>query len=287
MSRLATTIEAILYLKAQALTLAEIAEVAACDRDSAEEGLLELMADYAHRDTALEVAQTPDGYSLQLKESFQNLVQSMIPADIGKGSLRTLAVIALKGPIVQSELINLRGSTAYQHVQDLVEQGFVKKRQRAGGRSPWLQVTEKFNQYFQLDQLPGNIDQLLGSAASTQSKGKDAVEEENLAAGALGESGIEEEATLGLEAPGLASSSGLETPDLAESSLAESSLAQSSLAESSLAESMESQGELEPESATVENDDPDAHLQLDPEKAILTDELLEIEEAVAAQENAS
>jgi segregation and condensation protein B len=277
MSRLATTIEAILYLKAQALTLAEIAEVAACDRDSAEEGLLELMADYAHRDTALEVAQTPDGYSLQLKESFQNLVQSMIPADIGKGSLRTLAVIALKGPIVQSELINLRGSTAYQHVQDLVEQGFVKKRQRAGGRSPWLQVTEKFNQYFQLDQLPGNIDQLLGSAASTQSKGgaRDAVEEEGLEAGALGESGIEEEAPLGLAAPDLATSSGLKTPDLAESSLAES------------AEPMESEGELEPESATVENDDPDAHLQLDPEKAILTDELLEIEEAVAAQENAS
>jgi segregation and condensation protein B len=170
MARLATTIEAILYLKAQALTLADIAELAGCDRDAAEEGLLELMGDYAHRETALEVAETANGYSLQLREDFQNLVQNLIPADIGKGALRTLAVIALKGPIIQTELINLRGSTAYDHVRDLVEQGFVRKRRRSDGRSYWLQVTDKFHQYFQLNQLPGNIDQLLGGPTSNTTK---------------------------------------------------------------------------------------------------------------------
>jgi segregation and condensation protein B len=170
MPRFATTIEAILYLKAQPLTLAEIAECAQCDRETAEEGLIELMADYAHRDTALEVAETPNGYSLQLREDFQNLVQTMIPADIGKGALRTLAVIALKGPIIQTDLINLRGSTAYDHVRDLVEQGFVRKRRRSDGRSYWLQVTDKFNQYFQLNQLPGQLDQLLGASTSKANK---------------------------------------------------------------------------------------------------------------------
>lgn len=248
MARLATTIEAILYLKAQPLTLAEIAESALCDRDSAEEGLLELMADYSHRDTALEVVQTPDGYSLQLRETFQTLVQSMIPADIGKGALRTLAVIALKGPIVQSELINLRGSTAYQHVQDLVEQGFARKRRRADGRSPWLQVTDKFHQYFQLDQLPGNLDQLLGSSASTQSKGK----------------GASAEATDG---------EGNDTSgDRAESPEA-------------LAEEIFTSTETLLDETSIEvprppvPDDPDAQLTPDPEKAILSDEWLEIEEA--------
>ncbi len=175
MARLATTIEAILYLKAQALTLADIAELAGCDRDAAEEGLLELMGDYAHRETALEVAETPNGYSLQLREDFQNLVQNLIPADIGKGALRTLAVIALKGPIIQTALIELRGSTAYDHVRDLVEQGFVRKRRRSDGRSYWLQVTDKFHQYFQLNQLPGNIDQLLGSPTSNTTKVQSAI----------------------------------------------------------------------------------------------------------------
>ena len=153
MSRLSCTIESILYLKAQPLTLTELAELAHCDRDEVEEGLLELMSDFSHRETAMEVTETSDGYCLQLRLEYQGMVQQIIPADIGVGALRTLAVIAMKGPIIQTELINLRGSTAYHQVQELVEQGFVRKRRRSDGRSYWLQVTEKFRQYFQLNQM--------------------------------------------------------------------------------------------------------------------------------------
>jgi segregation and condensation protein B len=98
--------------------------------------------------------ETPDGYTLQLREPFHHLVQTLIPADLGVGALRTLAAIALKGPLSQPDLIELRGSGAYQHVQELVELGFVKKRRQSDGRSYWLQVTDKFRQYFQLSQLP-------------------------------------------------------------------------------------------------------------------------------------
>jgi segregation and condensation protein B len=154
MSQTATTIEAILYLKAQPLTIAELAEYAGCSRDVAQEGLMELMADYAHRDSALEVVETPSGYSLQLRESFQDLVHRLIPADLGVGALRTLAAIALRGPMTQTDLVELRGSNAYQHVQELVELGFVRKRRHKESRSFWLQVTDKFHQYFQVNQLP-------------------------------------------------------------------------------------------------------------------------------------
>ncbi len=154
MARLATIIEAILYLKAQPLTIAEIAEYAGCDRTEAEDGLLELMDDYARRESALEIAETPTGYSLQLRETYHALVQKLLPADLGVGTLRTLAAIALKGPIAQTQLVELRGSNAYQHVQELVQLGFVRKRRQSDGRSYWLQVTDKFHQYFELNQLP-------------------------------------------------------------------------------------------------------------------------------------
>ncbi|PSB09355.1 SMC-Scp complex subunit ScpB [filamentous cyanobacterium CCP1] len=154
MSRLASRIEAILYLKAQPLTIAKLAEYARCDRETIEEGLIELMADYAHRDSALEVVETPNGYCLQLRETYQDLVQTLVPVDLGVGALRTLAAIALKGSITQTALVELRGSGAYQHVQELVSLGFVKKRRQSDGRSYWLQVTDKFNQYFQVDKLP-------------------------------------------------------------------------------------------------------------------------------------
>jgi len=152
--RLATKIEAILYLKGQPLSIAEIAEYAGCDRDVAEEGLIELIDDYAHRDSALEVVETPIGYSLQLRPGFQELVQTLIPVELGLGALRTLAAIALKSPITQTEVVNLRGSGAYQHVQELVELGFVSKRRQADCRSSLLEVTDKFHQYFQVEQLP-------------------------------------------------------------------------------------------------------------------------------------
>lgn len=154
MLRLATKIEAILYLKAQPLPLPRIAEYAGCDRQQAEEALLDLINDYAHRDSALEVVETPEGYCLQLREKFQELVHTLIPVDLGVGALRTLAAIALKGPISQTDLVNLRGSGAYQHVQELVSLGFIRKRRQSDGRSYWLQVTDKFHQYFQVDKLP-------------------------------------------------------------------------------------------------------------------------------------
>ncbi|MEL7350712.1 MAG: SMC-Scp complex subunit ScpB [Cyanobacteria bacterium P01_A01_bin.116] len=154
MSRLANTIEAILYLKAQPLKIAQIAEFAKCDKDSAEEGLIELMGEYSHREGALEIAETEEGYALQLRELYKPLVDSIVPLDIGLGALRTLAAIALRSPIAQSELVELRGSGVYQHVPDLVEQGFVKKRRQSDGRSSWLQITEKFYQHFEIDKLP-------------------------------------------------------------------------------------------------------------------------------------
>jgi segregation and condensation protein B len=151
MHRLVNRIEAILYLKGQALDLETIATCADCDRDAATDAIIELMGDYAHRDSALEIIETIDGgYALQLKESFQALRDKIIPAEIGTGALRTLAAIALKGPIPQSELVEIRGSGAYQHVQELAELGLIRKRRQVGNRSSLIQVTEKFRQTYEL-----------------------------------------------------------------------------------------------------------------------------------------
>lgn len=146
-------IEAILYLKGQPLSLDEIVEYSGYDRTDVEEALIELMSDYTHRGSALEVVETPTGYSLQLRETYQNLMHQLIPAELGIGSLRTLAAIALKNPILQTDLINLRGSSAYQQVQELIELGFVRRRRQEEGRSYWLEVTDKFHQYFELDDV--------------------------------------------------------------------------------------------------------------------------------------
>ena len=86
------------------------------------------MDNYARRESALEIVETEGSYSLQLRADFQDLVQTLIPVELGVGSLRTLAAIALNSPILQTDLINLRGSSAYPHVAELVELGFIRKK---------------------------------------------------------------------------------------------------------------------------------------------------------------
>ena len=152
--RLATRLEAILYLQARPVSLPELMEISHSGREDVEDALMELMEEYAHRDSALEIIETDQGYSLQLRSAFQELIHDFVPAELGTGSLRTLAAIALKSPILQTDLIELRGSSAYQQVQDLVSAGFVRKRRQTEGRSYWLEVTDKFHQYFEIDQLP-------------------------------------------------------------------------------------------------------------------------------------
>lgn len=153
MPSLESQIEAILYLKGHPLPIVELCRYTECDRPRVEEALIDLMTAYAQRDSALEVVETPTGYTLQLRDTFQNLVENLIPLELGVGALRTLAAIALKGPLSQTYLVDLRGSGAYQHVQELVKLGYVRKRRQAEGRSPLLQITQKFHQDFQLDQL--------------------------------------------------------------------------------------------------------------------------------------
>ena len=162
--KLATKIEAILYIKGKPLSVEEIFlslerrttesnKISEEDRALVEDALIELMNDYAHRDSALEIIETETGYSLQLKDEYGYLLKELVPAELGKGALRTLAAVAIKNPILQTELIDLRGSSAYQQVSELVKLGFIRKREQADGRSYWLEVTNKFHQYFEISNM--------------------------------------------------------------------------------------------------------------------------------------
>lgn len=155
---LSKKIEAILYLKGKPLTISQLADYARCDRKAVEEGMIDLLSDYASRDSALEIVETRDGYCLQLQEDYRDLIETLVPLDIGVGALRTLAAIALRGPLAQTVLVDMRGSGAYQHVQELASLGLIRKRRQSNGRSYWIQVTDKFYQYFQVDQLPQPFD---------------------------------------------------------------------------------------------------------------------------------
>ena len=107
-----------------------------------------LQAGYSQRDTALELLEKEGKYSLQLRKGLGELVQNLLPVDISGATLRTLATIALKKRILQADLVELRGSGAYEHIKELLALNFVERKRQREGRSYWLTLSDKFHQTF-------------------------------------------------------------------------------------------------------------------------------------------
>jgi len=145
---LASKIEAILYLKGRPIGLNELAELAREEPDQIRTALAMLTTSYAQRDTALEVVEQSGRYCLQLRPALADLVKNMLPVNLSTATLRTLATIALKKRILQSDLVDLRGSGAYDHIKELLAQDFIERRRQSEGRSYWLTLSEKFHRTF-------------------------------------------------------------------------------------------------------------------------------------------
>ena len=118
-------IEAVLFITAQALEVKDIAEILKEEEDVIEESLLELIMDYSAREGALEI-DDENGYILQVKQDYMDIVEQLCPVELKPSVLKTLTIIALKEPIRQSYLKELR-SNAYEHVQELLKMGLISR----------------------------------------------------------------------------------------------------------------------------------------------------------------
>ncbi len=146
---LKSRIEAVLFVTGKAVSLKDISEILETDEQEVENAMLDLIMDYSSRDGALEI-DDENGYIIQVKEEYMDIVEKLCPVDITNAVLKTLTVIALKEPIRQSELKELRGSTAYDHVQELVDKGLISRKKDKNGRSYNLKTTPKFAEYFKI-----------------------------------------------------------------------------------------------------------------------------------------
>ena len=151
---LKSRIEAVLFVTGRAVDIKEISKISEADEQATEEAMLSLIFDYSSRDGALEI-DDENGYIIQVKSEYMDIVEKLCPVDISNAVLKTLTVIALKEPIRQSELKELRGSTAYEHVQELVNKGLISRKKDKNGRSYNLKTTTKFAEYFK---IKGNAD---------------------------------------------------------------------------------------------------------------------------------
>jgi len=145
------TLEAALYVSGRALTLEELSNLIGKSQSTTQKILDNLGFEYSQREGALEVVALPrDRYAMQLKPELTPRVGKLIPGGLlSFATLQTLVFIALKQPIMQSDLVTQRGTHCYDHVKELIEKKFVESAPE--GRSRLLTTTPLFADYFGLD----------------------------------------------------------------------------------------------------------------------------------------
>ena len=137
-----------MYIKGRPLSKKSIAEITNSDLNSVNKSIKELKLKYSEDSSALDLIENNNDVSLELKQTLNEFVEELLPAELNTAVLRTLATIAIKKRILQSDLIILRGSSAYEHIKELYEKKLIVKRKQKEGRSFWISLSEKFFQTF-------------------------------------------------------------------------------------------------------------------------------------------
>ncbi len=156
-------VEAVLFVTSRAMKPIEIAQILDSKEEEVEQALLDLMFDYSSRQGALEI-DDEDGYIIQVRAEHLDIVEKLCPVELKPSILKTLTVIALKEPIRQSYLKELRPA-AYEHIQELLEQGLISRSKDKNGRSFNIRTTNKFKEYFK---LKGDIKALVKKLDATE-----------------------------------------------------------------------------------------------------------------------
>lgn len=147
-------VEALLFASGKYIDDNTISELCSIDKRRLKKILEELRKDYESRNNALTIFNEGNSWKINVREKYLSIVRKIVAdTELPKSVMETLAVIAWKSPIYQSEVVRIRGNKCYDHIDILEESGFVVKEKK--GRSYILKTTDKFFTYFEIDE--GNI----------------------------------------------------------------------------------------------------------------------------------
>lgn len=139
-------VEAILFTSPEAISVSEICKILKEREDVVERAIESVAKKYAEMDSAIEVVKLGDRYLMRVKPEYAEIVEKFTERDLDRGTMRTLAVIAVKQPITLAKLAKIRGNKCYEHVKKLSELKLINLEKK--GRSTILTTTEAFASYF-------------------------------------------------------------------------------------------------------------------------------------------
>src|SRR3989344_3060706 len=117
-------LEAILFSTSKPLSIEDIAKLSKIRKDQIEPLLKELRKRYAIPECGLRLFDV-GGYRLMVKQEFLDKVSTRAKADLSKGLLKVLSLIAYHEPIRQSEIVRVIGNRTYEYMKELQDLGFI------------------------------------------------------------------------------------------------------------------------------------------------------------------
>ena len=139
-------LEAVLFTTTDPLTLDELQKTLKIRRDEIEKMLAKLREKYSAPEHGFRLSES-GGYRLVVKEDFVERVSHLTPhADLSRGLLRTLSIIAYHEPVKQSDIVKVVGNRTYDYVKELEDRGLVRSERKS--RTKMLSTTEHFEEYF-------------------------------------------------------------------------------------------------------------------------------------------
>ncbi|MBI2671012.1 SMC-Scp complex subunit ScpB, partial [Candidatus Woesearchaeota archaeon] len=168
-------VEAVLFTTGRSLSLQELGQLTGIGSVGIIKGALEsLKNEYLTRSSSLEIFNENDKWRLNLKREYLYITEKLLTdAELDKPTQETLAIIAFKQPILQSDIIKIRGNSAYDHIKKLKEENFIFSEK--SGRTRILKLAPKFYDYFDVveDALKSklhNIPNIIGVQKSIENK---------------------------------------------------------------------------------------------------------------------
>ncbi len=142
-------IEALLFAT-NGLTIKEISKRTGIEKKEIEILLEELEAEHLADSKGVHVLKEGDIWKMSIKPEHTPDLSDILPPEMPKSLMKTLAVIASKRPVKQSIIIKIRSNKAYNHIKNLEKMGFIATEKQ--GRTRIIDLTEKFFKYFQISE---------------------------------------------------------------------------------------------------------------------------------------
>ena len=156
---LARTLEGLLVVASQPLSLGQLAEAAEEEPERIETALGLLAERYREDRSGIVLERAAGGYAFratrEAAEACARLFERPVERGLSQAALETLAIVAYTGPVSRPEIARIRGVAADSTVASLVERGLIAEagRESGPGGAVRYRVTPLFERVFGLDSL--------------------------------------------------------------------------------------------------------------------------------------